>query len=88
MAPIPYAASPAPPEKLNLLPDEPPGSVTSLGIYLLITYGTHVVEPFGVPRIGWIQEEDVKKLRSLTPKLREAYFFTKEVYIAKFRRKE
>ncbi len=87
LAPIPYTPSPAPPENLNKLPDEPPGSVNLLSIYLLITYGT-VVEPFRVPRIGWIQEEDVKKLRSLAPKLREAYFFTKEVNIAKFRRKE
>ena len=87
LVPIPYTPSFPSPEKLNRLPDEPPGSVTLLGIYILITYGT-VVEPFGVPRIGWIQEEDVKKLRSLAPKLREAYFFTKEVNIAKFRKKE
>ncbi len=88
--PIPLTLSSAPAEKLVLLPDEPPGSVTSSanGVHLWVKYGT-VVEPCRVPRIGWIPEGELEKLRSLAiEKLRDAYFFTKEVNVAKFRRKE
>ncbi len=87
---IPLTLSSAPAEKLVLLPDQPPGSVTSSanGVHLFVKYGT-VVEPLRLPRIAWIQEEDVKKLRSLAiEKLRDAYFFTKEVNVATLRRKE
>jgi len=78
----------APPEKLRLFPEEPPGTLFSLSMgSLLLKYGT-VAEPFRIPRIARVPEEELGKLREVAGKLREAYFFTKEINIATFRRKE
>lgn len=88
--PIPLTISNAPAEKLVLLPEEPPGSVTlsANGVHLFVKYGT-VVEPFRVPRIAWIPEGELEKFRNLAiEKLRDAYFFTKETNVATMRRKE
>jgi len=86
--PIPVTLPFAPPEKLALLPDQPPGTIISLGMgSLLLKYGT-VVEPFMVPRIASIPNEDLGSLRDVAIKLRDAYFFTKDINFALFRRKE
>lgn len=86
--PIPVTLPGAPQEKLVLFPDEPLGSIISLGMgSLLLKYGT-VVEPFRVPRLARVPQEELEKLRNVAIKLRDAYFFTKEVNIATLRRKE
>ena len=86
--PIPFTPSLVPEEKLEFLPDEPVGSVTSTdGAYLLMKYGT-VVEPLRVPSIGIIREGELEKLRSLATKLRDAFLFTKEITVATLRRKK
>ncbi len=86
--PIRRALPPAPPEKLRLFPEEPPGTLFLLNVgSLLLKYGT-VAEPFMMPRIARVPEEELDKLRNAATKLRDAYFFTKEINIATFRRKE
>jgi hypothetical protein len=54
---------------------------------LLLKYGM-TVEPFRIPRIARVPEEELDKLRNAATRLRDAYFFTKEINIATFRRKE
>jgi len=84
--PIPIALSDAPPEKLAFFPDVPPGTVLSLGWgSLLMKYG-EVAEPFRLPRIGTVREEDLPKLFTVSAKLKEAYFFTKVINKAYFTR--
>jgi hypothetical protein len=86
--PIRRALPLAPPEKLRLFPEEPPGILFSLNVgSLLLKYGT-VAEPFMIPRIARVPEEELDKLRNAATRLRDAYFFTKEINIATFRRKE
>jgi len=86
--PIRRALPPAPPEKLRPFPEEPPGTLSLLNVgSLLLKYGT-VAEPFRIPRIARVPEEELDKLRNAAVKLRDAYFFTKEINIATFRRKE
>ena len=86
--PIRRALPLAPPEKLRFFPEEPPGTLFSLNVgSLLLKYGT-VVEPFRIPRIARVPKEELDKLRNAAIKLRDAYFFTKEINIATFRRKE
>ncbi len=53
----------------------------------MLIYGT-VVEPFRLPRIAKVLEEELDKLRNVAVKLRDAYFYTKEINIATLRRKE
>jgi len=86
--PIPVTLPDAPPERLVLFPNEPLGSIISLGMgSLLLKYGT-VVEPFRAPRLARVPHEEMGKLREVVMKLRDAYFFTKEINIANLRRKE
>ena len=86
--PIPFTLPDAPAGKLVPFPDQPPGTLFSLGWgSLLLKYGI-VVEPFRLPVLGRVLEEDLDKLRMVAMKLRDAYFFTKEVNIATLRRKE
>jgi hypothetical protein len=86
--PIRRALPTAPPEKLRHFPDEPPGSLCLLNVgSLLLKYGT-VAEPFMLPRIAMVPQEELEKLRNVATKLRDAYFFTKEINIATFRKKE
>lgn len=86
--PIPRTLPDAPPEKRVLFPEDPPGTIFSLGMgSLLLKYGM-VAEPFRIPRIARVPEEELDKLRNVAQKLREAYFFTKEINIATLRRKE
>jgi len=85
--PIRRALPPAPPEKLRFFPEEPPGTLFSLGMgSLLLKYG-NVAEPFRIPVIARVPKEGLDKLRNAATKLRDAYFFTKEINIATFRRK-
>ena len=86
--PIPVTLPTAPQEKLMPFPNEPLGSIISLGMgSLLLKYGT-VAEPFMVPRLARVPQEELDKLRNVAMKLRDAYFFTKAVNIATLRRKE
>jgi len=86
--PIRRALPPAPPEKLRFFPEEPPGTLFLLNVgSLLLKYGT-VAEPFRIPRIARVPDEELNKLRNAATKLRDAYFFTKEINIATFKRKE
>lgn len=86
--PVPVTLPGAPQEKLVLLPEQTPGTIISLGMgSLLLKYGT-VAEPFMVPRLARVPQEELDKLRSVAIKLRDAYFFTKEVNVATLRRKE
>jgi len=86
--PIPATLSGAPPEKLVLFPEEPPGTIIPRRMSnLLLKYGT-VAEPFMSPVLARVPPEALGKLRDVAQKLRDAYFFTKEVNIATLRRKE
>ena len=88
IVPIPAALYSPPEEKLAFVPDEPPGTVFSFSglACLFIKYGT-VVEPFRVPKIGRFPEEELGKLRGIYEAIRDAYFFTKNVNVANWRRK-
>jgi len=86
--PIPRTLPSATPEKSVLFSEDISGTISSLGMgSLLLKYGM-VVEPFRIPRIARVPEEELDKLRNVAEKLREAYFFTKKIYIATLRRKE
>jgi len=86
--PIPITLPEAPPEKCVLFTDQPPGTVISYGMgVLLLRYGT-VAEPFMKPRVMMIPKEEQDKLWNVARRLRDAYFFTKEVNVATLRRKE
>ena len=87
--PIPITLPTAAEEKLVLFPDQPPGTVVMLNdlAILFINYGP-IAEPFRVPRIGIIRGEDLEKLRSVAMKIRDAYYFTKQVNIATVRKKK
>jgi len=75
-------------EKLAFFPNEPLGTIISIGMgSLLLKYGT-VAEPFIAPRLGIVPQEELDKIRNVAIKLRDAYFFTKEINIATLRRKE
>jgi hypothetical protein len=86
--PVPVTLPSREERKLVLLPDEPPGPMVSFsGLGILFKYGI-VVEPFNVPRIANVPEAELEKFRSIVPQLIEAYFFTKKVSKAIFRKKE
>jgi len=72
-----------------LLPKEPPGTIVTqpLSNQLLITYG-NIAEPFRWPIIGRLTSDGLQKLKSIAIELRDAYFFTKEIFITTFRKKE
>ena len=77
-APIPFTFPPVPEEKLVFVPSEPPGMVFGMSNSLIVKYGI-IVEPFRLPRIGKIPEEELEKLKSCAVRIRDAYFFTKEL---------
>lgn len=86
--PIPVILPEAPPEKRVCFTDQPPGTIISHGMgVLLLRYGI-VEEPFMDPIIGMVPKEEQDKLWSVSRKLRDAYFFTKEINIANLKRKE
>lgn len=87
--PYPKGLPPAPPGKIVFFPDLPAGSIISLGNLgtLLLKYGT-VTEPFRGPCIGFVPPSHIPLLRDVSYRLRDAYFFTKEINIATLQRKE
>jgi hypothetical protein len=87
-APVPFPLPMPPPEKFVFVPEQPPGTIVG-GVMgsLILTYGI-VVEPFRYPRLGIIPATQIPRLRDVSGKLRDAYFFTKEIYFATFRRKQ
>jgi hypothetical protein len=87
--PIPVSLADETGAVLRHFPAEPPGSILSLGFMgsLLVKYGV-VAEPFKIPRIGLISSADLVKFQPVAVKLRDAYFFTKVVNMATFRRKK
>jgi len=75
-------------DKFVLFAEEPPGTMVSLGTgSLLLKYGI-VVEPFRLPRLAVIPPAELDKLRNVALKLRDAYFFTKEINVVTFRQKK
>ena len=87
--PVPVSLADETGAKLRHFPAEPPGSILSLGFMgsLLVKYGV-VAEPFKIPRVGLISNADLVKFQPVAIKLRDAYFFTKVVNKAFFRRKK
>ena len=85
--PIPKVLSSEPEGELALFPDQPVGTVLSFASMsgLLIKYGI-VVEPFRLPRIGRLLKGEIGTFKDLSGKLRDAYFFTKEVNLALVRK--
>jgi len=84
--PIPFTLPDVPVEKLVAFAEQPVGTLFSLGWgSLLLKYGI-VVEPFRLPVLGRVVEEDLDKLRMVAVKLRDAYFFTKEINLATFKK--
>jgi hypothetical protein len=85
---IPLSVSlppPAPAVKTVFFPEQPPGTLVSLGPALLLKYGK-VTEPFRVPRIGLMSDVELVGLAKVSGSLREAYFFTKVINRALFQR--
>lgn len=86
--PIPFSLSMAPEEKSVFFPEQPAGTIFTLGWSgLLVKYGI-VVEPFRLPRIAMIPEEELDRFRIVAEKIRDAYFYTKVINIATLRKKE
>jgi len=87
--PIPFILPDPPAERLVHFPDQAPGTILSLSMMssLLVKYGT-VAEPFKLARLARIVPEDLDRFKVVAIKLRDAYFFTKEVNLATFKRKE
>ena len=86
--PIRRALPQAQAEKLRFFPDAPPGTLFSLNVgSLMLKYG-NVAEPFRLPLVARVPDKELDKLRNLAIKLRDAYFFTKQINIATFRKKK
>jgi len=85
--PIPTVLTSEPEGDLALFPDQPVGTVLSFASMsgLLIKYGI-VVEPFRLPRIATLLKDEIGLFRDISGKLRDAYFFTKEVNLALVRK--
>ncbi|MDJ0926024.1 MAG: hypothetical protein QNJ73_00120 [Gammaproteobacteria bacterium] len=85
--PIPSMLPDADLDNLVPLPDEPEGSIFSLGYgSLLIKYGT-VVEPFRLPRLATIDAAELARFQVIATKLTDAYFFSKAINQVTFRMK-
>ncbi|MBT8442127.1 MAG: DUF3830 family protein [Gammaproteobacteria bacterium] len=86
--PIPSMLPDADIDRLAPLPDEPEGSIFSLGYgSLLVKYGI-VVEPFRLARIGIVEPDELANFQSISAKLADAYFFTKDINHVTFRLKD
>jgi hypothetical protein len=69
--------------KLALFPTLPLGTIVSLGVGgLMVKYGI-VAEPFQMPVVARIKETDISKLREAAIRIRDAYFFSKAINIAR-----
>jgi hypothetical protein len=85
--PVPFSLPMPTPDKMVLFPDQPPGTIVGGAMgSLLLRYGI-VVEPFQLPRLALIPEAHLHRLKDISYKLRDAYFFSKETNFATFRRK-
>ena len=72
--------------KQRFFPDEPVGSILYMGtLGMLIRWGK-VVEPFQLVRLGLVAPKDLGKLAAVAVKLTDAYFFTKQINFAHFKR--
>ena len=84
--PIPFSLPMTAPDRLVLFPEQPPGTIVSGAMGgLLLRYGV-VVEPFQLPRLALVSEAHIPRLKDISYKLRDAYFFSKELNFATFRR--
>jgi hypothetical protein len=72
-------------QKLHFFPEAASGTIFSYSLGLLIKVGI-VAEPFYIPRLGTMRPEELAKFKPIATRLREAYFFTKEVNFATLRR--
>jgi len=71
---------------LHLFPDEPVGTILFLGtLGMLIRWGK-VVEPFRMSRLGLVVKDDLPALAGVAVKLTDAYFFTKALNFATFKK--
>jgi hypothetical protein len=86
--PIPFTMPMPSKDKFVLFPDQPPGTFVYISNYgsLLLRYD-RVEEPFVSPRLAMIPQEQIPQLKEVAYKLRDAYFFTKDIYFVTFRRK-
>lgn len=83
--PVPDMLPDADLDRLVPLPDEPEGSILSLGYgSLLMKYGV-VVEPFRLARVAMVESGDLGRFKSISARLVDAYFFTKEINHVTFR---
>ena len=72
-------------DRLVPLPEEPEGSIFSLGYgSLLVKYGI-CVEPFQLARVATVEPDDLGVFQSISSKLADAYFFTKDINHVTFR---
>jgi hypothetical protein len=88
--PLPFPLPLVAPEKMLPVPDQPVGTIIALvgvGSGLLVKYGV-IVEPWRLPVIGRIVDSDIQKLCTVAVKLRDAYFFSKEINMAIIKRKD
>ncbi len=84
--PVPFILPLAPPEKCAFFPDVPPGSIVVLPYGgIMLKYGI-CAEPFRLPLFATVLAEDMPSLYTVSIKLRDAYFFTKEIIIANIAR--
>ena len=88
--PLPVPLPLVKPEKMALVTEQVPGTIIGMvgvGSGLLVTYG-RVVEPWRLPLMGKILDRDIDTLKNTAVKLRDAYFFTKRIHMAKLKRVE
>jgi hypothetical protein len=71
---------------LRLFPDEPVGTLLYIGTLGMLLRWGKVVEPFRMARLGMVIKEDLPKLAEVAVKLTDAYFFTKVLNFANFKR--
>lgn len=86
--PVPYWIPSVGPFKSVFFPEQPPGTIVAVGgCTLLMKYGT-VIEPFRLPVLGMIPKVELEKLLQITENIREAYWFSKAIHKAVFKKVE
>jgi len=73
-------------DKRVLFPAQPPGTLLTLGGNSLLFKWGVVHEPFRLVQVAKINEKDLPKLREAALLIKEAYFFTKVINFATFKR--
>jgi len=85
--PVPFSLPMVAPDKMVLFSEQPPGTIVGGAMgSLLLRYGI-MVEPFQLPLLARIPDAHIPRLKGISYKLRDAYFFSKEVNFATFRQK-